>query len=301
MDSLHSIAIFATVVGTGSFSAAADKLGIARSVVSRRVSALEAEMGIRLLHRTTRRIALTAAGQRFYERVSTALSDIHDAQTEALAARDEPSGKLVASIPMSFGITHVLPAMPAFRTRYPKIELDLRFDDKQANLLKEGVDVALRIADLGQSSLIARRLAKVRHVVVASPSYIARHRAPQDPAELATRECLVYTMKSSPRRWLFHRGDAVEDVEVHGYFEANNSLALREMALAGMGIALVPIFLVALDLQNGHLTHLLEDWHTHELDLCIVYPTRKHVAPAVRAFISFMEGRIGHPPYWDRG
>lgn len=300
MDNLTSIAVFRAVVDSGSFAGAADMLGIARSVVSRRVSSLEAEMQTRLLHRTTRRIALTEAGQRFYGRVSEALDAIEEARNEVGSLRDEPSGKLVASVPMSFGLMHVLPAMPAFRRRFPKVELELRFDDRQANLLKDGVDLALRIADLTQSSLVARRLAKVRHVVVASPSYIAKCGAPRHPSDLAERECLVYTLRSSPRRWRFRQGDIGQDVDVRGHFEANNSLALREMLFAGMGIAHVPLYLVANDLQNGQLSPLLEDWQTHDLDLCIVYPTRKHVARTVRAFIAFMEDRIGNPPYWER-
>jgi DNA-binding transcriptional LysR family regulator len=301
MDDLTSIAVFRAVVDSGSFAGAADRLGVARSVVSRRVSSLEAEMQIRLLHRTTRRIALTEAGQRFYARVSEALSAIEEARTEVASLRNEPSGKVVTSVPMSFGLMHVLPAMPAFRRRFPKVELELRFDDRQANLLKDGVDVAIRIADLAQSSLVARRLAKVRHVLVAAPSYVAAHGAPQHPSELADRECLVYTLRSSPRRWPFRRGDVREHVEVRGHFEANNSIALKEMLYAGAGIGHVPLYLVADDLRSGRLSRLLEDWQTQELDLCIVYPTRKHVARAVRAFIDFMEDRIGKPPYWERG
>lgn len=300
MDDLASIAVFRAVVDCGSFAGAADRLGIARSVVSRRVSSLEARMQTRLLHRTTRRIALTDAGRRFHARVSEALNAIEEARNEAGSLRDAPGGKLVASVPMSFGLMHVLPAIPAFRRSFPRIELELRFDDRQANLLREGVDVAVRIADLAQSSLVARRLAKVRHVLVASPSYLAAQGAPQRPAELAQRECLVYTLRRSPHRWRFRKGEVHEEVDVRGHFEANNSLALREMLFAGMGIAHVPLYLVAEDLRSGRLCRLLEDWQTHDLDLCVVYPTRRHVAPAVRAFIGFMRDRVGAPPYWEQ-
>lgn len=300
MENLTAISIFVAVVDEGSFVAASAKLGIARSVVSRRLGLLEAELETRLLHRTTRRVSLTAAGRRFYQRVSEGLNAIREAEREVGALREEPSGKLVASVPMSFGLMHVSPAMPAFRLRYPKVELELRFDDRQNDLVGEGVDVAMRIADLAASSLVARRLAPIRHVVVASASYFAKYGAPQGPSDLAHRECLIYTLRSTPRRWRFKRDGVVDELSISGHFEANNSLALREMLLAGMGVALVPSFLVAHDLANGRLTRVLEEWQTSELELSIVYPTRKHVAPAVRAFIAFMEERIGRPPYWDR-
>jgi DNA-binding transcriptional LysR family regulator len=299
-ENLVAVAVFVTVVDSGSFAAAAEKLQLARSVVSRRVSALEAQLDTRLLHRTTRRLALTDAGQRFYDRASQALREMREAEREVRASRTEPGGKLVVSGPMSFGLLHLIPSMPTFRLRHPKIELDLRLDDRRIDLLRDGVDVAIRIADLTESSLVARRLAVIRHVVVAAPSYIAAHGAPADPSELTDHQCLIYSLRAAPRRWKFKRDQAPwQEVDIRGHFETNNSLALRDMLSAGLGIALIPTFLVWKDLAEDRLVQILGDWQTLQLDLSVVYPTRKHVAPAVRALITFMEERIGTPPYWD--
>lgn len=300
MENLTSIAIFAAVVENGSFAAAAEKLGIVRSVASRRVNLLEQELKTRLLHRTTRTIALTSAGQRFYRKISDGLNAIREAESELSAAQDEPSGKLVVGVPMSFGLMHVLPCLPNFRLSNPGIELELRLDDVKSNLIKDGIDIALRIADLADSSLIARRLTVIRHVVVASAAYLGRRGIPREPLELIGHDCLVYTLKSSPQRWQFERAETNTEVDVQGSISANNSLAIREMLLAGMGIALVPIYLVAQDLRRGHLMEILQDWKTPELELCLIYPTRQHVPSTVRAFISFIEKTIGKSDYWDR-
>ncbi|RQU68180.1 LysR family transcriptional regulator [Burkholderia cenocepacia] len=297
MEDLSAVSVFVSVVDAGSFAAAADRLGVVRSVVSRRIATLEDRLGTRLLQRTTRRLSLTATGKRFYERVKEGLDTINEAEREVSALRTEPVGKLVVSLPMSFGLTHIVPALPSFHANYPQITLELRFDDTKAELVRDNVDVALRIADLVDSSMVARRIAKIRHVLVASPAYLGRHGELLDPGELSTRECLIYGLRSTPRRWSFQQGDVLRTVHVNGHLEANNSLALRQMARAGMGLALIPLFLVSDDIQQGTLASVLPDWETHQLDLCAVFPTRRFVAPAIRAFIQFVEATVGTGSY----
>jgi DNA-binding transcriptional LysR family regulator len=297
MEHFTAIATFVAVVEAGSFTAAADNLDVARSVVSRRIGLLEARLETRLLHRTTRRLALTDAGKLFYERAERAMSQMRDAELEISELRDEPSGRLVVSVPMSFGLTHIFPALPALKLRHPKLELDVRLEDRQVDLLREGVDLAIRIADLDTSSLVARKLATVAHFVVAAPAYLARRTAPLLPDDLKAHECLIYSLSKTPGTWRL-RGTGAPDsdwhtVAVRGSMHANNSLALRELALAGMGIALLPDFIVARDLAEGRLARLLGDWHATELGLYVVYPTRRHVSLAVKAFIEFIATRVG--------
>ncbi|RQV70283.1 LysR family transcriptional regulator [Burkholderia cenocepacia] len=300
MEDLSAISVFVAVVDAGSFAAAADKLEVARSVVSRRVASLEARLGTRLLQRTTRRLALTAIGQRFYERVKQGLEAINEAEREVGAARAEPIGKLVVSLPMSFGLSHIVPALPSFHAAYPQIALELRFDDAKVELVRDNVDVAIRISDLADSSMVARRIAKIRHVLVASPAYLRSRGEPVDPGDLRTRECLIYGLRSAPRRWTFRQGDVCRTIHVDGHLLANNSLALRELARAGLGLALIPLFLVADDLKSGTLASVLTDWETDHLDLCAVFPTRRFVGPAIRAFIGFVETIVGARPYWEQ-
>lgn len=302
MEHLTDVAVFVAVVDAGSFTVAANQLGLARSVISRRVNRLEAELDIRLLHRTTRKLVLTELGETFYARSRRALHELDAARDELRHLQGDPGGRLVISMPMSFGLLHILPILPAFRLRYPKIELDVRFDDKQVDLLSAGVDIAIRIAKLSESSLVARRLTVIRHVVVAAPSYLAHHPAPVCPANLDAHDCLLYTQRTAPGRWRFAREGDTEEIHVTGRMKANNSMALREMLLAGMGIGLIPTFMVMQDLAAGTLQPLLSEWQSIELGLYAVYPTRQHVAPSVRAFIAALEhhlGPVSSPPYWD--
>ncbi len=297
MNRLASIEIFVAVVESGSFAAAAEKLGIVRSVASRRVKWLEEELQARLLHRTTRSVALTPAGLQFYRKVREGLGSIRDAEMELHAKRDEATGKLVAGVPMSFGLMHVLPALASFRLSHPNIELEIVFDDAKSDLVKSGIDVSLRISELADSSMVARRLATIRHAVVASPAYLAARGIPLEPPDLGKHDCLVYTMKPQPQRWQFTRADTESVVSVRGGISANNSLAIREILLAGMGISLVPIYLVDQDLRSGALKEVLADWKASDLALSVIYPTRQHVPSTVRAFIAFVEKIVEHSSF----
>jgi DNA-binding transcriptional LysR family regulator len=301
VDSLTDIAVFVQVVDSGSFTTAAERLQISRSVVSKYVSRLEDRLGARLLNRTTRRLSLTEVGQVFYERSRKGLADIDEAQAEVSRLQGEPRGTLRINAPMSFGILHVAPALPAFQAQYPGLTVDMNLDDRKVDVIEEGFDLSIRISDLPDSSLVARRIAPCRHVVVASPAYLEQHGTPRTPAELQGHNIISYRYQESMLHWHFKKaGQNAESVAVSGTLQMNNSLALRAALLAGAGIMRTPTFLVGEDVREGRLVALLPGYETLELAIYLVYPERRYLSPKVRAFIEFMSAQIGERPNWDR-
>lgn len=302
MDTLSDIEVFVCVVATASFTRAADKLGIAKSAASKSVGRLEAQLGVRLLNRTTRRLSLTEAGAAFYARTSRALVEIEAARLDAQHHQAVPSGTLRVAAPMSFGITMVAPLLPAFMRQYPKVSVDLMLDDRQHDIVADGIDVAIRISQLADSSLVARRLAPIRHVLVASPDYLERRGLPATPRALREHDCLIYTLRASPHAWTFIAPDGSESlVPVHGTFHANNGLALREASLAGHGIALMTSFSVGEDVRCGRLVRVLPEYSVPPLSAYAVYHQRRHGAAKLNAFVDFLVANFGDAPHWDRG
>lgn len=292
-EPLAELSAFVAVVHTRSFTAAAGRLGTTKSLVSRQVTRLEDRLGVRLLHRTTRRLSLTEAGERLYERAGRALEEIAEAQQEIASLQDVPRGKLRVSAPMSFGLAHVAPLLPEFMRCYPQVTVDLQLDDRKVDVVHEGFDVVVRIGRLTDSSLVARRVAPVRFHTVASPAYLREHGTPQHPLDLRVHPCLVYTGSTSPEDWEFTdaQGRAL-GVKVSGIYYANNGQALREAALAGLGILQSPDFIVGADVAAGTLVPLLAGYRVFEPDIYLVMPERKHVASKVRAFVDFFTGRL---------
>jgi DNA-binding transcriptional LysR family regulator len=300
MEHLADLAVFARVAELKSFTAAAERLGLDRSAPSKAVSRLEDRLGVRLLHRTTRRLSLTAAGETLFRRVAGALADIETATSEVADADDRARGKLRVAVPMSFGLLHVAPALPEFLVKHPQVTLDVVLEDRQTDLVASGVDLALRIAKLEASSLVARRLAEVHHVLVASPAYFARHGTPSTPADLRNHRALVYSLAAEPGTWTFRSRDGREHrAEPTPALAANNSLALRDALLAGTGLALIPRLYVAGDLAGGRLQEALADYAKPVVGLHAVFPARRHVGSHARAFVDFLIARFGDPPYWD--
>lgn len=296
---LSDLAIFTRVVSLMSFTAAAEQLGIDRSVASKAVTRLESRLKVRLIHRTTRKLSLTDAGQRLYERVAPAFADIDAAERETIP-NHAPSGKLRVALPMSFGLLHVAPLIPQFMQRFPHVDLEAAFEDRHTDLVGSGFDLALRIGQLKSSTLVARRLARVCHVLVAAPSYLSRRGAPSHPRELEQHSCLIYTLAAEPGVWVFEDASgASHRVRVRAALAANNSLAIREAARAGAGLTVLPRFYVSEDLGAGRLREVLADYRLPEVGLHAVTPTRKHVSAAARAFVDFLAARFGDPPYWD--
>jgi len=302
VESLSDIAVFVHVVRSGSFTAAAEKLGLSKSVVSKYVTRLEDRLGARLLNRTTRRLSLTEVGQAFFDRSQRALGEIEAAEAEVSRLQGEPRGQLRLSSPMSFGILHLAPLLPAFQSRYPELTVDMVLDDRKADLVDEGFDLAIRIGELPDSSLVARRLGPCRHVVCGAPEYFARNGVPQSPEDLADHPALTYRYQDAPAEWRLVDSDgSFHQVTINSRLQMNNSLALREALLAGAGVTLTPTFIVGSEIRAGRLMAVLTGYRALEVSIYAVYPQRKHLSPKVRAFIDYLAEQISDPPYWERG
>jgi DNA-binding transcriptional LysR family regulator len=294
------MAVFAKVVGAGSLSSAARELGLSPALVSRKLAALEARLGVRLINRTTRSLHLTDEGASYFEACSRLLAEIDEADAAVAAGRVEPQGVLRVALPASFGHLHVAPRIPAFAAQYPKVRLALSLSDRSVNVIEEGFDCAVRIAELEDSSLAARKLAPNRRVVCASPEYLARHGTPQAPEDLARHD--VLTTNDFAMSWDFKdpRGKP-GTVRVGGRYACDNWEVLREWAIAGLGIALKSTWDVYRHLQDGSLVELFPGYAFHsDVAIYAVYPHRRHLPAKTRVFIEFLAASFGPEPFWDR-
>jgi DNA-binding transcriptional LysR family regulator len=299
-DSLYEMSVFAKVVAAGSLSAAARDLGVSTAVVSRRLAALEARLGVRLVNRTTRRLALTDEGASYHEACARILAEVEDADAAASAQRVEPQGLLKVALPASFGHKHIAPLVPPFAARYPKIEFAFSLSDRTVNVIAEGYDLAIRIGELEDSSLAARKLAPNRRVVCASPQYLAQHPAPRVPADLQQHNCLTTT--DLQMTWEYKGPDGKRGtVRVAGHYACDNWEVLREWAMAGLGVALKSTWDVRRQLEDGSLVPLLPgyDFGT-DVSIYAVYPHRRHLPAKTRVFIDYLAESFGPEPYWDR-
>lgn len=299
-DSLYEMSVFSKVVATGSLSAAARDLGVSTAVVSRRLAALEARLGVRLVNRTTRRLALTDEGASYLDACTRILGEIEDADAAAAARRVEPQGVLKVALPASFGHKHIAPLIPPFAARFPKIQLALSLSDRTVNMIEEGYDLAIRIGELEDSSLAARKLAPNRRVVCASPGYLKLHDAPRTPADLQQHNCL--TTNDLHMNWEFKGPDGKRgSVRVAGHYACDNWEVLREWAMAGLGVALKSTWDVRRQLEGGHLVPLLPgyDFGT-DVAIYAIYPHRRYLPAKTRVFIDYLAESFGPEPYWDQ-
>jgi DNA-binding transcriptional LysR family regulator len=300
MARLEDMETFVRVVEAGSISGAADRLGIAKSAVSRRITDLEERLGAQLFRRTTRKLSMTDTARRYYERCILILADIQEAEQAVLDEHATLRGSLRVAVPLSFGLLHLGPAIEAFMEQHPDVEFDLDFNDRQVDLLSEGFDVALRIADLPDSSLIARRLAPIHLIACASPAYLALHGTPTTPDELGDHDCLTYSNMVNPGVWRYVSPDGKQSsVRVHSRLQANNGDFLCQAAIAGQGITRQPSFLVYKAIEQGQLVPLLCDYGWHSVNAYAVYPQTRHLSQRVRAFVDFLVERFSGVPYWD--
>jgi DNA-binding transcriptional LysR family regulator len=299
-DVLTEMSVFSRVVATGSLSAAARELALSPAMVSRRLSALEARLGVRLLNRTTRSLRLTDEGARYYDTCARLLGEIDEAEAAVSAGRVEPQGALKVALPASFGNQHIAPLVPRFAERYPKVQLALSLSDRTVNLIEEGFDLAIRIAHLEDSSLAARKLAPNRRVVCASPDYLRRHGTPRTPQELTRHNCITSTEFSMTWEYTDPHGSA-GSVRVSGRYACDNWEVLREWALAGLGVALKSTWDVRRHLEDGSLVPLFPGY-TFGSDVAIyaVYPHRRFLPAKTRVFIEFLAESFGPEPYWDQ-
>jgi DNA-binding transcriptional LysR family regulator len=298
--SLEEMSVFTKIVASGSLSAAARDLGVSTAVVSRRLAALESRLGVRLVNRTTRRLALTDEGAGYHEACTRILAEIEDADAAATARRVEPQGVLRVALPASFGHKHIAPLVPPFAARYPKIQLVFSLSDRTVNMIEEGYDLAIRIGELEDSSLAARKLAPNRRVVCASPEYLRKHGTPQTPEELNRHNCL--TTNDLQMNWEYKGPDGRRgSVKVSGHYACDNWEVLREWALAGLGIALKSTWDVRLQLEGGLLVPILPgyDFGT-DVAIYAVYPHRRYLPAKTRVFIDYLAESFGPEPYWDK-
>ncbi|CAN7716946.1 LysR family transcriptional regulator [Pseudoduganella sp. LjRoot289] len=289
MDQLAALRALRRVVELGSFTAAAEALGISHTAVSRQIKQLEAYLGAQLLNRTTRRFALTAAGKQYYEASREILDALDDADRAVGQHQARPSGSLRINAPMAFGTLELAVWLPDFIAHYPELQVDLVCNDRIVDLIEDSFDVALRLTrELPDSSLIARRLATSELRLAASPDYLQRHGTPRTPAELARHNCLAYTQAPRPHDWTFTGPDGVQQtVTIRGNLQSNTSVALRAAAVGGLGIVNAAAFIVQGDLERGALVRLLPDYTQRPRELHALYPQSRHLSPKVRAFIDF--------------
>lgn len=292
---LVDVLAFVRVVETGSFARAAERMGLSKPVLSRRVARLEAQLGARLLTRTARGAKPTEIGLSYYARASGILADLEAAQEVVAAAVTQVAGPIRLTAPISFGIAHLAPALAEFARLYPQVELDIGFDDGIVDLAEGGYDLAVRIGTLSDSALIARRIAPVRKVVVGSPAYLERAGRPQRPADLSDHAILLYAHES----WRFRTENGWEAVRSTAILRSNSGDMLREAAEAGLGLCLLPSFIAAPGIESGRLEPVLTEYDPGHGALHAVMPPARAVTARVRALIDFLVERFGPEPSWD--
>jgi DNA-binding transcriptional LysR family regulator len=294
MDRFVKMAVFAKVVDSASFTAAARHFGISPAMVTKHVQTLEERLGARLLNRTTRRVNATEAGQEYYERAVRILAEMEDAEAAAGDMQTSPRGQLRVTAPVSFGTHRLAPAVADYLIQYPDVSIDLSLDNPSVDLLDQRFDLGLRFGHLTNSSLIARKLNAIETCLCAAPAYLEKNGAPHTPADLAKHRCLVCTSAAPQNVWSFVDRNGKEEVaHISGRFQANSADVLQQPALRGCGLLLAPDFLVEDHLKAARLVRVMPGYRTHETPIYAVYPSRNPSAKT-RTFVDFLVARFGH-------
>lgn len=288
MDKFQEMRAFVAVVDAGSFVRAADALNLSKTAVSRLVGELEARLGIRLLHRTTRKLSLTAEGEVFNERCRQLLDGVAEAEAELSSHSGEVIGQLRLNVPVTFGLLHLAPLWPVFMAQHPKVMLDVTLSDRLVDLVDEGYDLAVRIARLQASTLVSRQLTSTRLILCASPEYLRRHGRPKHPSDLVHHSVLAYSLLAMGDQWAFEGPGGPVTVKVTPRMRTNSGDTCCAAAVQHQGIVLQPSFLVATHLASGALVEILPQFRSIELGIYAVYPTRTHLSPKVRALVDFL-------------
>lgn len=300
MDIIVGMRTFVTVVEAGSFTAAAARLDMSTALVSKYIGQLEQRLGSRLLNRTTRSLALTEIGKAYFERCRQVIDDFDELEAAVQNKRSIASGKLIVTAPVTFGEMYLTSAIAEFLEQQPAITIDLRLTDRFVSLVDEGVDIAIRIAELEDSALIARRIAPARIIICATPSYIEQHGAPDKPDDLEHHSCIIDTNFRNGALWPFVENAKQTAIKVNGRFSVNSATAVREMLLKGSGLGLIPTYAVGDDIAQGRLVPVLEEFEATNLGIYAIYAHNRYLAAKVRVFIDFMANRFGTSPQWDR-
>ncbi|MCF6189318.1 MAG: LysR family transcriptional regulator [Cocleimonas sp.] len=305
MDTLNAMKLYCHIVDAGQLSIAADQLNLSKGAVSKQLAKLEAHLGGRLLNRTTRRLTPTEAGIAFYERAKLILESVDEAECVVTGLTAEPRGTLKINAPMSFGFDYLGELLANYQNKYPKMKIDLTLHDRQIDLIEEGYDLALRIATLKDSTLIARKLAPCHLVMCASPEYLQKHGEPKNPSDLKNHQCLLYAYSDSVRSWGFeNKHGKKQQVSVDGSLTANNGNLICDALINGMGIARLPTFIIGDAIRQGEAKIILDDWREKPQNISLLYPSSKHLSAKVRAFVDMAVEHFrplaGEVNEWDK-
>lgn len=299
MDKFEAIRIFTKVVETHGFTAAAQDLGLSRSAVSKAVSRLEESIGAQLLNRSTRFVSPTDTGAAYYDRCVSILADIEDADRAVQELQGEPRGSIRLNAPMSFGTLHLGSAIADFLETYPDVRIEAALNDRLIDPIQEGFDLTIRIAELDDSSLIARKLAPAKRVLCASPEYLRERGEPEKPGDLKFHSCLHYGYLPTGNAWRLKGPNGDTTLQIEGVLCSNNAEMLMAGAIRGAGIAMLPTFICGAALQAGQLVSVLPDHRPPEISIYALYPPNRHLSAKLRLLIDFLTKRFGDPPYWD--
>ena len=289
MDRLAAMEAFVLVVDTGSFSAAARRLQVGQPAVSKLVAQLEERLGVKLLVRTTRGLTATEAGLNYYERARRSIEEADEAELAARGAGRSLTGKLRVSAAVTFARTQLMPRLPEFLARHPGLEIDFVLDDRNVDLVQEGIDVGLRMGRLVDSSLIARRIASARHVVVGTPAYFARAGEPTAPEELSAHQAVIYAQKGGGAVWIFRRDGVEISITLEGRLRVSAAEGVREAVFAGAGIAIASEWMFAPEIVDGSVKVVLKNWELPSIDLWAVFPAGRTATTKARTFVSFVQ------------
>jgi DNA-binding transcriptional LysR family regulator len=299
MDQLAAMRTFRRVVELGSFTAAARGLNLSKAAVSKQIGELEAHLGATLIHRTTRRLSVTEVGNAYFERAVRLIDEFEAAEAEVRHLQTEPTGSLRLSVPNAFSLTQMGATINELAARYPKLRLSIEASDRFVDLIEEGFDAAIRIrTELPDSTLIARKLCTIPRYVCAAPKYLKQFGEPKRPEDLKQHNCLIYTQSPSPNDWAFRTPQGRRLVRVSGSIQSNHGMLLMEPLLAGLGIALLPIFSIEEHLAKGRVRRLLKDCPTDAVSLHVVYPQNRHLSPKVRVFVDLMAEHFAERTPW---
>ncbi|WP_137935944.1 LysR family transcriptional regulator [Chitinivorax sp. B] len=300
MDTLLSMRIFRSVVELGGFARAADRLNLSPALVSKHVAHLEHHLGARLLNRTTRSQSLTEAGKTYFSCCQEMLNELDEVESLISTNTSCPRGVLRVSAPISFGVRHLGPLIAGYQARYPDVKLDVDLSDRIVDLVEDGYDVALRVSSQPHPTLIARSLCPARLLLVASPAYLDKHGRPQHPDELPTHRCITYAYNSTGNIWHFNGPDGHHAVSVVSVLQVNNGELACHAAVAGVGLADMPAFLLADEISMGKLELAMPDYQLESFTLYAVYSNRQYLSAKIRTFVDYMAEQLGPVPYWEK-
>ena len=301
MGQFRQISTFVEVVARGSLSAAARGEGIAPAMIGRRLDALEARLGVKLLQRTTRKLVLTDEGAAFLEDCQRMLAELEDAESAVAERSAKATGHLLVSAPAGFGRQHVAPLLPSFLAEHREVTVNLNLNDRLVDVVGEGIDVAIRIASLSDSSLVGVKLADNQRVLVATPAYLRRHGTPKTLADLARHNCLAISSEGSQRGWTFRDNGKTVTLKVPGNMVCNDGAVLHDWALAGKGIAWRSMWEVHAEIEAGKLKTVLDQYSAPGSDIYAVFAQRRHLPLRIRAFVDFLRHTYAQPGYWRKG